>query len=161
MVASCTPPNGDLAHNPGRCPKQESNWCIFTQPVSHTSQVIFLNFETTLNLPLSSNPIPIPSSHHSHCVASQEKKQNQKPKLGTIRKNFSNFQQPNLQTFLHLHLFLPPPTFLLSSSDYGSERIWLNAKGQTPHSLPFSVILTHISSISLSIGSFSSIFNQI
>ena len=29
MVASCTPPTGDLACNPGMCPDQESNWKPF------------------------------------------------------------------------------------------------------------------------------------
>ena len=28
-VASCTPPNGDLAYNPGMCPDWESNWWHF------------------------------------------------------------------------------------------------------------------------------------
>ena len=26
VVGSCTPPTGDLAHNPGVCPDWESNW---------------------------------------------------------------------------------------------------------------------------------------
>ena len=26
VVASCTPPSEDLAHNPGMCPDWESNW---------------------------------------------------------------------------------------------------------------------------------------
>ena len=26
VVASCTPPTGDLAHNPGMCPDWESDW---------------------------------------------------------------------------------------------------------------------------------------
>ena len=29
VVASCTPPTGDLAHNPGMCPDWESNWQPF------------------------------------------------------------------------------------------------------------------------------------
>ena len=29
VVASHTPPTGDLAHNPGMCPDWESNWQLF------------------------------------------------------------------------------------------------------------------------------------
>ena len=29
VVASCLPPTGDLAHNPGMCPDWESNWQLF------------------------------------------------------------------------------------------------------------------------------------
>ena len=29
LVASCTPPTGDLAHSPGKCIDQESNWPPF------------------------------------------------------------------------------------------------------------------------------------
>ena len=42
-VASCTPPTGDLAHNPGRCPDREWNWQPFrskagAQPSETTTQ---------------------------------------------------------------------------------------------------------------------------
>ena len=30
VVASCVPPTGDLAHNPGTCPDWESNWRPFS-----------------------------------------------------------------------------------------------------------------------------------
>ena len=29
VIASCAPPTGDLAHNPGICPDWESNWRPF------------------------------------------------------------------------------------------------------------------------------------
>ena len=43
VVASHTPPTGDLAHSPGMCPDWESNWRPFglqagVHPLSHTSQ---------------------------------------------------------------------------------------------------------------------------
>ena len=41
LVASHTPPTGDLAHNPGMCPDWESNQQPFGAaliPLSHTSQ---------------------------------------------------------------------------------------------------------------------------
>ena len=43
LVASYTPPTGDLAHNPGMCPGRESNWQHFSlqasgSPLSHNSQ---------------------------------------------------------------------------------------------------------------------------
>ena len=46
MVPSCTPPNGDLACNPGLCPDWEFNWRLFASqlhslalnPLSHTSR---------------------------------------------------------------------------------------------------------------------------
>ena len=41
LVASCTPPTRDLAHNLGMCPDKESKWWPFglqENPLSHTSQ---------------------------------------------------------------------------------------------------------------------------
>ena len=37
LVASCTSPNGDLAHNPGMCPDRESNWRPFVSQASAQS----------------------------------------------------------------------------------------------------------------------------
>ena len=34
VVASCTPPTGDLACNPGMCPDRESNWQPFGSQAS-------------------------------------------------------------------------------------------------------------------------------
>ena len=50
MVASRTPPTGDLAHNPGIYPDRELNLQSFdsqtgTQPLSHTSQGWIRNFD--------------------------------------------------------------------------------------------------------------------
>ena len=40
-------PTGDLAHNPGMCPNQESNWRPFgsLNPLSHTSQGASFSFD--------------------------------------------------------------------------------------------------------------------
>ena len=50
VVASCTPPTRDLAHNPGMCPDWESNWRRFGLQVGaqsielhQTGGKIFLN----------------------------------------------------------------------------------------------------------------------
>ena len=48
-VASCTPPTGDLAWNPGMCPNRESNQRplihrLVLNPLSHTSQGLFIYF---------------------------------------------------------------------------------------------------------------------
>ena len=37
VVASHTPPTGDLAHNPGMCPDQKSNWQPFGSQASTQS----------------------------------------------------------------------------------------------------------------------------
>ena len=37
VVASSTPPTGDLAHNPGMCPDWESNWQPFGSQVGTQS----------------------------------------------------------------------------------------------------------------------------
>ena len=37
VVASCAPPTGDLAHNPGMCPDWESNWRPFSSHASAQS----------------------------------------------------------------------------------------------------------------------------
>ena len=47
MVASCTPPAGDLAHDPGMCPDWNQISDVLVRrlvfnPLSHTSQGIFL-----------------------------------------------------------------------------------------------------------------------
>ena len=49
VVASHSPPTGDLARNPGMCPDWESNWWSFNlqptlSPLSHTSQSNFYIF---------------------------------------------------------------------------------------------------------------------
>ena len=51
VVASCAPPTGDLAHNPGMCPYWElKQWPFGLQvalnPLSHTSQGYLLVFKT-------------------------------------------------------------------------------------------------------------------
>ncbi|KAF6114729.1 hypothetical protein HJG60_010663 [Phyllostomus discolor] len=58
LVASCTPPTGDLAHNPGMCPDQNQTCDLsvcrtMPNPLSHTSQdlkvflsgILFYNFQ--------------------------------------------------------------------------------------------------------------------
>ena len=47
VVASHTPPTGDLAHNPGMCPDGELNWRPFLSqpelnPLSYSSQEIYI-----------------------------------------------------------------------------------------------------------------------
>ena len=37
-VASCTPPTGDVVHNPGMCPDRESNWQPFGAQASAQSR---------------------------------------------------------------------------------------------------------------------------
>ena len=37
VVASCAPPTGDLAHNPGMCPDWELNWRLFGSQASTQS----------------------------------------------------------------------------------------------------------------------------
>ena len=49
VIASCTPPTGDLALNPGMCPDWESNWRPLVcrtalNPLSHTRQGLSLYF---------------------------------------------------------------------------------------------------------------------
>ena len=66
VVASCAPPTGDLACNPGMCPDWESNWWPFgsrpaLNPLSHTSQgypTVFISFNrcpsNTVHVPCTS-----------------------------------------------------------------------------------------------------------
>ena len=59
VVASCTPPIGDLAHNPGMCPDQESNQGPFgSQARAQSTEThqpglllkFFLNYEASLRV---------------------------------------------------------------------------------------------------------------
>ena len=52
MVASCTPPTGDLAHNPGMCPDGELNQQPFGSQAGTQSTELYqpgLNFSFTMN----------------------------------------------------------------------------------------------------------------
>ena len=58
MVASCAPPTGDLAHNPGMCPEWESNQLPFglqaTEPHKPGLHLLFANIIITLEFVLVS-----------------------------------------------------------------------------------------------------------
>ena len=53
VVASCAPPTGDLAHNPGSCPDQESNQRPFDLQVGTQSTELYQPGQKTLNILVS------------------------------------------------------------------------------------------------------------